>query len=79
MLFLFFTSFLLVHFSLVLVVHYSLALTFGSAKANPVKFTDFLNQNAQDGWRVVTMDRDIQRMFLFFRREAYLVILERDK
>ncbi|MBY0580870.1 MAG: DUF4177 domain-containing protein [Rickettsiales bacterium] len=55
------------------------SLVFGSAKANPVKFTDFLNQNAQDGWRVVTMDRDIQRMFLFFRREAYLVILERDK
>jgi len=55
------------------------SLFFGSAKANPVKFTNFLNESAQEGWRVVTMDKDIQRMFLFFRREAYLVVLEKDK
>ena len=54
------------------------SLLFGSAKANPVNFTSFLNENAKDGWRVITMDKDIQRMFLFFRREAYLVILEKD-
>ena len=54
------------------------SLLFGSAKANPMHFTNFLNENAKDGWRVITMDKDIQRMFLFFRREAYLVILEKD-
>ena len=54
------------------------SLFLGAAKINPVKFTDFLNQNAADGWRVVTMDKDIQRMLLFFRREAYVVILVKD-
>jgi hypothetical protein len=52
---------------------------FGAAKINPEKFTLFLNKNASEGWRVITMEKDIQRMFLFFRREAYAVVLERDK
>lgn len=54
------------------------SLFLGSSKVNPIKFTDFLNKNAQEGWRVVTMEKDIRRMLLFFTREAYLVILERD-
>ena len=44
----------------------------------PVKFTDFLNRNAQDGWKVITMEKDQQRAFLFFKREAYVVIMERE-
>ena len=55
------------------------SLLLGASKINPVRFTEFLNENAQDGWQVITMEKDIQRMLLFWRREAYVVILERDK
>lgn len=54
------------------------SLFLGGSKVNPVKFTDFLNKNAAQGWRVVTMEKDIRRMLLFWKREAYLVILEQD-
>lgn len=55
------------------------SILLGASKVNPQKFTDFLNSNAQDGWQVVTMDKDIQRTLLLFRREAYVVILEKDR
>jgi hypothetical protein len=54
------------------------SLLFGTAKVNPMKFSDFLNKNAQDGWKVVTMEKDIRRMLLFWKREAYLVVMERE-
>ncbi|KES12621.1 hypothetical protein SASC598O11_001810, partial [Snodgrassella alvi SCGC AB-598-O11] len=41
-------------------------------------FSDFLNRNAKEGWRVVTMQKDMRRLFLFWAREAYVVIMERD-
>lgn len=31
------------------------SLLLGVSKINPVKFTSFLNMNADEGWRVVTM------------------------
>jgi len=49
------------------------SLVFGSAKINPVKFSDFLNSHASQGWKVVTME------LLFFVREAYVVILEKER
>lgn len=55
------------------------SLFLGVAKIDPVRFSSFLNQNAAEGWRVVTMEKDTRRMLLFFKREAYVVILERDK
>ena len=55
------------------------SLLLGSSKVDPVRFSEFLNKNAQDGWRVVTMEKDIRRMFLFWNREAYLVVMERDR
>ncbi len=55
------------------------SLFLGESKVNPLKFTDFLNSNAEEGWRVVTMEKDVRRMLLLFSREAYLVILERDR
>ncbi|MFT4561071.1 MAG: hypothetical protein ACI9BW_000811 [Gammaproteobacteria bacterium] len=55
------------------------SLLLGQSKVNPLKFTEFLNSNAQEGWRVVTMEKDVRRMLLLFSREAYLVILERDR
>lgn len=55
------------------------SLILGESKVNPVKFTEFLNDNAKQGWRVVTMERERRRELLFFAREAYLVVLEREK
>ncbi len=55
------------------------SLLFGSSKVNPIKFTDFLNKNASEGWRVQTMEKDVRRMLLFWKREAYVVILGREK
>jgi len=55
------------------------SLILGSAKVDPVKFSDFLNKNADNGWRVVTMEKDIRRMLLFFKREAYIVIMMRNR
>ncbi|MCX8744661.1 DUF4177 domain-containing protein [Snodgrassella sp. B3882] len=54
------------------------SLILGSAKVDPIKFTAFINKHAKQGWRVVTMEREIRRMMLFWDREAYLVILEKD-
>lgn len=53
------------------------SLVLGSSKVDPIRFTNFLNSNAEDGWRVVTMEKDIRRMLLFWKREAFIVILER--
>ncbi len=53
------------------------SLILGQSKINPVKFTALLNANAQEGWRVVTMEKDVRRMLLFWKREAYVVILEK--
>lgn len=54
------------------------SLVLGASKVDPVRFSNFLNANAKEGWRVVTMEKDIRRMLLFWSREAYMVILERD-
>lgn len=50
----------------------------GGSRVDPVKYSRFLNENAKDGWRVVTMERELRRAFVFFTREAFLTILERD-
>ena len=50
----------------------------GASKVDPVRFSEFLNKNARDGWRVVTMEKDIRRMLLLWRREAYVVLMEMD-
>ena len=54
------------------------SLFLGASKVDPVRFTEFLNKNAREGWRAVTMEKDIRRMLLLWKREAYLVILEKD-
>ena len=48
------------------------------SKVNPVKYSEFLNKNAAQGWRVKTMERESRRALLFFKREAFLAILERE-
>ena len=55
------------------------SLLLGASKVEPVRFSEFLNMNAKQGWRVVTMEKDIRRMLLLWRREAYLVIMEREQ
>ena len=47
------------------------------SKINPVRFSEFLNENAKEGWVVKTMDREARRMLLFFKREAFVVVMER--
>lgn len=54
------------------------SLLLGSSKVNPVRFSEFLNSNAKQGWRVVTMEKDIRRMLLLWRREAYVVVMGRE-
>ncbi len=55
------------------------SLLLGSSKVDPVRFSAFLNEQAKEGWRVVTMEKDIRRMFLFWNREAYVVLMGRRK
>ncbi len=55
------------------------SLFLGGSKVDPVKFSEFLNKNGEEGWRVVTMERESRRMLLFFDREAFLVAMERPK
>jgi hypothetical protein len=55
------------------------SLLLGQSKVNPVRFSEFLNANAAEGWEVTTMEKDVRRMLLFFSREGYVVILRRKK
>ena len=55
------------------------SLLLGQSKVNPVRFSEFLNSNAEDGWEVVTMEKDIRRMLLLWKREGYVVIMKREK
>jgi hypothetical protein len=55
------------------------SLFLGQSKINPIRFSEFLNANAKNGWEVVTMEKDIRRMLLFFSREGYVVIMKREK
>ena len=54
------------------------SLFFGQSKVDPESFGEFLNEHAKQGWRVVTVEREVRRMLLFFSREAFLTVMERD-
>jgi len=54
------------------------SLLLGASKVDPERFSDFLNKNAKDGWRVITMEKDIRRMLLLWTREAYMVVMEKE-
>ncbi len=53
------------------------SLFFGESKIDPIKFTKFLNLHGRQGWEVVTMEKDMRRMLLLWKRETYVVILKR--
>ncbi len=55
------------------------SLFLGGSKVDPVKFTEFLNRNGEEGWEVVTMEREIRRMLLLFSREAFVTVMKREK
>ncbi len=50
----------------------------GLWKIDPVRFAEFLNIQAADGYRVITIEREIRRTMLFFKREAMVCVLEKD-
>jgi hypothetical protein len=54
------------------------SILLGESKIDPERFSDFLNRNAAQGWRVRTMERENRRALLLFNREAFLVVLERE-
>ena len=49
------------------------SLLLGASRVNPIRFSEFLNQNAADGWEVVTMEKDIRREFIFFFDENHML------
>lgn len=54
------------------------SLFLGESKVDPIRFSEFLNQQAASGWRVITMERERRRMLLLFKREAFMVVMERN-
>ena len=50
----------------------------GGSRVDPVRFSQFLNDNGKDGWEVVTMERELRRELIFFEREAFLTIMKRE-
>ena len=55
------------------------SLFFGQSKIDPEKLTKALNEQAALGYRVVSLEKETRRMMLFWSREAFLIILERDR
>ncbi len=55
------------------------SLFLGGSKVDPVRFSEFLNRSGEDGWEVKTMEREIRRMLLFFKREAFMVVMQKEK
>lgn len=53
------------------------SLLFWSAKINPIKFSELLNENAKDWWVVQTMSKENRRIMLFWSREAQVVIMKK--
>ncbi len=49
----------------------------GGSRVDPERYSDFLNKNAAEGWKVITMERELRRELLFFKREAFLTVMER--
>lgn len=50
----------------------------GGSRVDPERYSEFLNKNAAEGWQVKAMERETRRELLFFKREAFLTILERE-
>lgn len=55
------------------------SLFLNGGKVNPLRLTNILNDMAKEGWEVKTMERENRRTLLFFSREAFIFVLERNK
>ncbi|MBE6468340.1 MAG: DUF4177 domain-containing protein [Alphaproteobacteria bacterium] len=55
------------------------SIFFNGGKVNPLRLTEALNEQAEDGWEVKTMEKENRRTLLFFTRETLVFILERNK
>lgn len=55
------------------------SLLLGNGKVDPIRFANLLNMHGEDGWEIVTMERESRRMLLFFAREAMVVLMKREK
>ncbi len=53
------------------------SILLGGSRVDPVRYTNFLNENGRDGWEVVTMEKESRRELLFWKREAFLTIMRR--
>lgn len=51
---------------------------FFGGKIDPIRFAEFLNTHASEGYRVVTIEREIRRAMLVFKKEAMVCVLEKD-
>ncbi len=51
----------------------------GGGKVNPVVFSAFINQHASNGWEVKTVERESRRTAFFWKREAMVLIMERER
>ena len=47
-------------------------------KIDPVRFAEFLNLHASEWYRVITIEREIRRAMLIFKKEAMVCVLEND-
>ena len=54
------------------------SLIVGGYYVKAEKFQEFLNEHAADGWEFVSFHRETRRVLLFFSREAFIVIFERN-
>ena len=55
------------------------SIVFHSAKVNEKKLESELNSFAKQGWKVKTMEKEMRRTGLFWSREAFIFVLEREK
>lgn len=55
------------------------SIFFNGGKVNPLRLTEALNEQAEEGWEVKTMEKENRRTLLFFTRETLVFILERNK
>jgi len=53
------------------------SLLLGESKIDPDRFESFLNDYGRQGWSVKALERENRREWLFFSREAFVVVLER--
>jgi len=54
------------------------SILLGGSKVDPRRYSEFLNTNAGEGWEVVTMERELRRELLFFKREAFVTLMKRE-